>query len=128
MKQKRQGFSVEEAALTDLAKWTKERLKDIAKPRDTRPGWNMVNSPSVYLAVMAQAVPSQSALTAAELKQIAGHLLRHQEADGSWAWSLAPAENRCAAVLRVRRSRNDTSLNGARAASAGGSQRKISGT
>src|SRR5262249_30234282 len=33
-------------------------------------------------------------VSANELKQIAGHLLRHQEADGSWAWSSAPAKNR----------------------------------
>jgi hypothetical protein len=54
----------------------------------------MVNTPAIYLAVMAQAVPKQQAVTADELKQIAGHLLRHQEADGSWAWSSAPAKNR----------------------------------
>src|SRR5262249_39999313 len=78
----------------DTARWTKERLKDIDKPRDTRPGWSMVNSPALYLANMAQAVPAQTAVTADELKQIAGHLLRHQEADGSWAWSSAPAKNR----------------------------------
>ena len=27
-------------------KWTKERLADIDKPRDTRPGWNMVSTPA----------------------------------------------------------------------------------
>src|SRR5439155_5270847 len=63
-------------------------------PRDRRPGWNMVNTPAVYLAVMAQAVPMQDAVSPNELKRIAGHLLRHQETDGSWAWSLAPAQNR----------------------------------
>jgi len=89
-----QGYKVDAANLADVAKWTKERLKDIDKPRDTRPGWNMVNSPAVYLSVMAQAAPKQEAITADELKQIAGHLLRHQEADGSWAWSIAPAKNR----------------------------------
>lgn len=56
--------------------------------------WSMVNSPALYLATMAQAVPAQDAVTAAELKQIAGHLLRHQEADGSWAGSSSPAKNR----------------------------------
>ena len=91
---KAQGYLVDAATLTDMAKWTKERLKDIDKPRDTRAGWNMVNSPAVYLAFMAEAVPSQNAISASELKQIAGHLLRHQEADGSWAWSLALAKNR----------------------------------
>lgn len=91
---KAQGFSVDGQKVADFTAWTKERLKDIDKPRDTRPGWNMVNSPAVYLAVMAQAVPTQTALSKEELKQIAGHLLRHQEKDGSWAWSLAPAKNR----------------------------------
>ncbi len=91
---KAQGYPVDPAVLADTARWTKERLKDIDKPRDPRPGWSMVNSPAVYLATMAQAVPAQTAVTADELKRIAGHLLRHQEADGSWAWSSAPAKNR----------------------------------
>ena len=46
------------------------------------------------LSAMAQAVPTQASVTDDELKAIAGHLLRHQEADGSWAWSSAPAKNR----------------------------------
>jgi squalene-hopene/tetraprenyl-beta-curcumene cyclase len=91
---RRQGFSVTPETLADVAKWTKERLKDIDKPRDTRPGWKMVNSPAMYLAVMAQAIPTQAAVSADELKAIAGHLLRHQETDGSWAWSSAPPQNR----------------------------------
>jgi hypothetical protein len=88
------GYAVKDETFSDVIKWTKERLKDIDKPRDTRPGWKMVNSPALYLAVMAQAVPKQDALTADDLKKIAGHLVRHQEEDGSWAWSLAPAKNR----------------------------------
>jgi uncharacterized protein with WD repeat len=91
---KSQGYAVAAETLKDVAGWTKERLKDIDKPRDTRPGWNMVSTPAVYLAVMAQAVPKQEAVSADELKRIAGHLVRHQENDGSWAWSLAPAKNR----------------------------------
>jgi hypothetical protein len=91
---KAQGYTVAAADLADMTKWTKERLKDIDKPRDTRPGWSMLNSPAVILATMAQAVPNQESVSADELKQIAGHLLRHQEADGSWAWSSAPAKNR----------------------------------
>ena len=91
---KSQGYAVSAETLVDFTKWTKERLKDIDKPRDTRLGWNMVNTPAVYLATMAQTVPKQDAVTVDELKQIAGHLVRHQEADGSWAWSLAPAKNR----------------------------------
>jgi hypothetical protein len=91
---KSQGYAVDPESLADTVKWTKERLEGIDKPRDTRPGWNVVSTPAVYLAVMALTVPDQNALTADELERIAGHLLRHQEADGSWAWSLAPAKNR----------------------------------
>ena len=91
---KNQGYAVKEESLAEFAKWTKERLKDIDKPRDTRPGWNMVSTPAVYLTTMALAIPKQDAISADELKRIAGHLIRHQEADGSWAWSLAPAKNR----------------------------------
>ena len=54
----------------------------------------MVNTPAAYLALMALAVPTQDAVSPDELRRIAGHLLRHQEADGSWAWSSAPAKNR----------------------------------
>ncbi len=89
-----QGYPVAPQRLAEVAKWTKERIRDIDKPRDRRPGWNMVSSPALYLAVMAQAVPRQTAVSAGELQRIAGHLVRHQESDGSWAWSLAPAKNR----------------------------------
>jgi hypothetical protein len=88
------GYEVRAETLADRAKWAKERLKDIDKPRDTRPGWSMVNTPAVYLAMMALAVPDQDAVSADELGLIAGHLVRHQEPDGSWAWSSAPATNR----------------------------------
>jgi hypothetical protein len=91
---KSKGYTVADETFTDMVTWTKERLKDIDKPRDTRPGWNMVNSPALYLAVMARTVPKQDAITPDDLKKIAGHLARHQEADGSWAWSMAPAKNR----------------------------------
>jgi hypothetical protein len=43
---------------------------------------------------MALNVPKQQAVTADELKRIAAHLVRHQEKDGSWAWSSAPPKNR----------------------------------
>jgi hypothetical protein len=39
-------------------------------------------------------LPKQDAVSTDELKRIADHLLRHQEADGSWAWSSAPPVNR----------------------------------
>jgi squalene-hopene/tetraprenyl-beta-curcumene cyclase len=89
-----QGYPVAPETLVDMTTWTKEKLKDIDKPRDTRPGWSMLNTPALYLSVMALAVPKQDAISADELKKIAGHLVRHQEADGSWAWSSAPAKNR----------------------------------
>jgi hypothetical protein len=91
---KNQGYPVKAETLADTIKWTKERLTGIDKPRDTRPGWKMVNTPAVYLTMMALTVPKQDAISADELKRIAGHLLRHQETDGSWAWSSAPAQNR----------------------------------
>ena len=60
---KSQGYAVAAETLADVTKWTKERLESIDKPRDTRPGWSMVNTPAVYLAVMAQAVPKQDAVS-----------------------------------------------------------------
>jgi hypothetical protein len=60
-----------------VTNWTKERLAGIDKPRDTRPGWSMVSTPVVYLAMMALAVPAQDAVSPDELRRIAGHLLRH---------------------------------------------------
>jgi hypothetical protein len=90
---KSRGYVVSPETVADVAKWTKERLVSIDKPRDSRPGWNMVSTPAVYLALMSRALPSQEAITPRELERIAGHLLRHQEADGSWAWSLAPRKN-----------------------------------
>jgi Squalene-hopene cyclase C-terminal domain len=91
---KSQGYEVAAETLADNAKWTKDRLDRIDLPRDTREGWSMVNTPAIYLSVMALGVPKQESISVDELKRIAGHLLRHQEADGSWAWSSAPAKNR----------------------------------
>ena len=91
---KSQGYPVAGETLADVMKWTRERLGTIDQPRDTRPGWSMVSTPALYLAVMALAVPRQDTISAGDLKRIAGHLLRHQEADGAWAWSSAPPKNR----------------------------------
>jgi squalene-hopene/tetraprenyl-beta-curcumene cyclase len=91
---KSQGYAVTAEALTETAAWAKERLKDIDKPRDTRPGWSMVNTPAIYLGMTALAVPGQGAVSAQDLRRIAGHLRRHQEADGPWSWASAPAQNR----------------------------------
>lgn len=48
---KSQGYAVPAKTLAETVQWTKERLKDIDKPRDTRMGWNMVNTPALFLAV-----------------------------------------------------------------------------
>ena len=88
------GYAVKPETLADVTAWTKERLKGVDAPRDTRPGWKMVNAVALYLATMAGAVPEQEAVSADELRRIVGHLVRHQEADGSWAWSSAPLGNR----------------------------------
>jgi len=90
---KSQGYPVAAESLADVSEWTTERLKDIDKPRDSRPGWNMVNTSALFLAMMAQAIPAQEAVSPGELERIAGHLVRHQERDGSWKWSIAPAKN-----------------------------------
>ena len=90
---RKQGYAVAPESLTEAVTWTKERFKDLDKPRDTRPGWSMVNSPALMLGLMATAV-DQKEISADDLKRIAGHLLRHQEEDGSWSWASAPAKNR----------------------------------
>jgi hypothetical protein len=43
---KNHGYVVAGDNLATTVQWTKERLKDIDKPRDTRPGWNMVSTPA----------------------------------------------------------------------------------
>jgi squalene-hopene/tetraprenyl-beta-curcumene cyclase len=92
---KRQGYTVKPESAADTIKWAKERFMErVDKPRDKRPGWSMVNTPAIYFALTAQFVPGQDAISENDLKRIAGHLLRHQEADGAWAWSAAPPKNR----------------------------------
>src|SRR5262245_53671286 len=92
---KGQGYDVAADVLADNLKWTKDRLLErIDLPRDERPGWSMVNTSALYLSLMAQTVPHQEVVSEGELGRIAGHLVRHQEADGAWAWSSAPPKNR----------------------------------
>jgi hypothetical protein len=92
---KSRGYDVAADGFADILKWTKDRLLErIDLPRDKRPGWSMVNTPALYLSLVGQSIPKQDAVSADELTRIAGHLLRHQEADGSWAWSSAPPKNR----------------------------------
>lgn len=88
------GYAVAPETLTGMMDWTRQRLENIDKPRDERPGYGMVNTPAVYLATMALAIPGQEAISPDDRERIDGHLLRYQEADGSWAWSSAPLKNR----------------------------------
>lgn len=89
------GYAVPAETQAELVAWAKGRVLERADlPRDSRPGWSMVNSSALYLAVMAAVLPQQTAVSADELKRVTGHLLRHQEADGSWSWASAPAKNR----------------------------------
>lgn len=90
-----QGYEVAFETLLETSKWTRDRvLARIDQPRDPRPGWNMVSTPALYLAVMARAVPKRDSISGDDLRRIGKHLLRHQEADGSWSWASAPAKNR----------------------------------
>jgi hypothetical protein len=90
-----QGYTVPDDSFAEILKWTKDKhLKTIDQPRDKRLGWNMVNSAALYLAMTATLVPRQQVISEDELKRIAGSLIRHQESDGSWVWSSAPAKNR----------------------------------
>jgi hypothetical protein len=57
------GYPVDDETFRDLTDWARERLANIDKPRDTRPGWSMVNTPAVYMALMALAVPTQDAIS-----------------------------------------------------------------
>lgn len=91
---KSRGYAIAPEALAETAKWSKERIAGIDLPRDTRMGWNMLSTPALYFALMAHAIPNQDVVTADELRRISGHLVRHQETDGNWAWSIAPAQNR----------------------------------
>jgi hypothetical protein len=75
--------------LDDAVRWTKDQfVPRISKPRDPRPGWNLVSVPAIYLGVMSQNLP---VLSRDEINQVAVHLARHQEADG--AWLLPPPAN-----------------------------------
>lgn len=90
----RRGLPVDAEQFAETLKWTKERLSKIDEPRATQPGASMVNTPALFLAMVAQYVSGQQAISAEELAKIRGHLVRHQETGGEWAWSSAPAKNR----------------------------------
>jgi len=92
---KAHGYTVPAEGLKEVSAWTLEqRFKDLEKPRDARPGFNMVNTPALYLGAMMQTLPKQDVVPASELQRIAGHLVKHQESDGAWKWTLAPPANR----------------------------------
>jgi hypothetical protein len=76
------GYKVDTKALWDLTQWAKDQfMPRIRKPRDSRPGWNLVSVPAIYLGLMSQTLP---VLSRDEMHQVASHLARHQEADGVW--------------------------------------------
>jgi hypothetical protein len=89
---KARGYAVNAENLADIVQWTKGRLVPrLDRPRDTRPGRSMVSTPALYLGVMSQELP---VLSRSEVTRLAGHIERHQEADGSISWASAPALNR----------------------------------
>ncbi len=88
------GYVVSTEDFKENVQWAKQRtMERVDLPRDSRPGWSMVNTPAMYLAIMAHAVPEQSVISKEELERIKGHLLRHQEENGAWMWSSAPGKN-----------------------------------
>jgi len=91
---KSHGYPVAPETLKEMTSWTMERFKDVDKPRDSRPGFNMVSTPALFLAVLSQTEPKQDVVSADLLRRIGDHLVRHQETDGRWAWTLAPPPNR----------------------------------
>jgi hypothetical protein len=104
----RQGYEVAPESFAEIVRWAKDRLLGrIDLPRDERPGWRMVNTPGIYVSVMALNVPGQNAVSADELERIASHRQRHQETAGSWAWSSRrprTARRRSSSLTRSRRS------------------------
>ncbi len=79
---KRRGFKIEDDFLADVTQWTKARhASKLSQPRDPRYGWNMVSISGIYLGLMSDRLP---VLSRDEVRQLASHLERHQEADGSF--------------------------------------------
>jgi squalene-hopene cyclase-like protein len=86
---KNRGYPVGAETLSDMVQWTKDQfVPRFSKPRDARPGWNLVSVPAIYLGVMSQTLPI---LSRDEINRVAVHLARHQEEDG--AWLLPPPAN-----------------------------------
>lgn len=79
---KAQGYVVGTDAFAEIMEWTKEQMaSDLHTIRDPRHGWNLVSVPLIYLSAMSQNLP---VLSRDQIKQIAVHLARHQEEDGSF--------------------------------------------
>jgi hypothetical protein len=79
---KRRGFTIGEDFLADVTQWTKARhASKLSQPRDPRFGWNLVSISGIYLGAMSDRLP---VLSRDEVRQLASHLDRHQEADGSF--------------------------------------------
>ena len=87
---KSRGFAVAPDELGEYSLGKRANHGRIDLPRDTRAGWSMVNTPAIYLAIMAHAVPRQDAISADDLKRVSGHLLRHQEENGAARWVHSP--------------------------------------
>jgi hypothetical protein len=86
---KSQGYPIDAETLAGMVQWTKDQfVPRFSKPRDPRPGWNLVSVPAIYLGVMSQTLPI---LSRDEINRVAVHLARHQEEDG--AWLLPPPSN-----------------------------------
>jgi hypothetical protein len=83
---RRRRITVKEEDLKEIGAWTKTRfLEGIEKPRDSRPGWNLVKVAAIYLACMAELMPEREILSREELQQMTDHVARHQEAEGFWS-------------------------------------------
>jgi hypothetical protein len=79
---KSQGYAVGAEALADAVQWTKDRLVPRnSKPRDPRPGGNLVSVPAIYLGLMSKSLPI---LSRDEINHVAVHIARSQEEDGAW--------------------------------------------
>src|SRR3954451_16079793 len=47
-----QGYAVDAGVLADVTEWTKGRIMPrLDRPRDPRPGWNLVNQQAIYLGM-----------------------------------------------------------------------------
>jgi hypothetical protein len=59
-------------------------VSDPTKPLDSRPGYNTLSLSTFNLAMASQFIPSLDLVSRQELDLMAGDIVRHQQADGSW--------------------------------------------